>query len=133
MTETESPEPSPEPTSDPEPESSATPAAPQPATTPPPDDAGVDEALDDAVDEARRDLADDLGVPESEIELELAEAVVWPDASLGCPEPGTSYTQGRVPGSRIVLKAKGAAYSYHGVKGGVPVVCDQPQVPPPIR
>lgn len=91
------------------------------------------DVLDLAIEEARLALADELGIDPDDIDVETAEEVTWPDTSLGCPQPGKSYAQQRTEGTHVVLKAKGAAYSYHGVAGGVPVVCDTPQIPPPIR
>jgi hypothetical protein len=66
-----------------------------------------------AINAAASDLARQLGVAAQEIQLVAVEAVQWPDASLGCPEPGMSYAQMIVPGYRIVLTAKGHEYEYH--------------------
>ena len=41
----------------------------------------------------------------ADIKVLSAEAVTWPDGSLGCPQPGMMYTQALVPGFRIVLQA----------------------------
>lgn len=91
------------------------------------------ESLEVAVEAARQDLAAELAIDPSEIEIVSAEDIEWPDASLGCPEPGGAYAQVVTPGTHIVLKAQGASFSYHGVEGGIPVVCDSPQIPPPVR
>jgi len=37
------------------------------------------------------DLSQQLSVPEESVLVESVEAVQWPDASLGCPQPGTIY------------------------------------------
>jgi hypothetical protein len=42
-----------------------------------------------------------------------AEAVTWPDASLGCPRPNTGYIQVETPGFHITLLANGGRYTYH--------------------
>lgn len=62
---------------------------------------------------AQRDLAQHLGVPESAVTVRTVESVEWPDASLGCPQPGMMYAQVITPGYRIVLEAGGKTYAYH--------------------
>jgi len=37
-------------------------------------------------------------VPREKLAIVRAEAVVWNDGSLGCPEPGMMYTQALVNG-----------------------------------
>jgi hypothetical protein len=70
-------------------------------------------AAQQAIDAATSDLARQLDLAPEEIRLVTVEAVQWPDASLGCPEPGMSYVQMIVPGYRIVLMATGQEYEYH--------------------
>lgn len=41
-----------------------------------------------------------------------AQAVTWPDGSLGCPEPGRSYTQALVRGYRVLLEVEGKQLDY---------------------
>jgi hypothetical protein len=65
-----------------------------------------------------------LGIPEENIRVMAVEAVDWPDASLGCPQPGTMYAQIITPGYRIVLAAEGATYTYHTDGGKLVVLCD---------
>jgi hypothetical protein len=43
-----------------------------------------------------------------------AEAVTFPDGSLGCPEPGMAYTQALVDGYKIVAEAGGKTYDFRG-------------------
>ncbi|WP_418605475.1 hypothetical protein [Georgenia sp. SUBG003] len=38
--------------------------------------------------------------------------MTWNDGSLGCPEPGTVYTQALVDGYHVVLEAGGERYDY---------------------
>jgi hypothetical protein len=59
------------------------------------------------------DLAGRLKVPMEEIELVSVEEVVWPDTSLGCPQPGMVYLQVLQEGSWIQLIYDGQVYSYH--------------------
>jgi len=107
----------------------APPAAPAPQpNTPPPvtaapgkpsaPPAGPSDAED--VVKAKRDLAQRTGVAVADIKTRSVEAVNWPDASLGCPQPDMMYAQVVTPGQRIVLEAGGQAYEYHS--GGANVV-----------
>lgn len=92
--------------------------------------------LEMLIAQAKRDLAARLSIQESDIELVKAEAVVWSDASLGCPQPEMAYIQIPFDGSLIILQAGGRQYEFHaGGKRGV-FLCEQPPdklvKPPPI-
>jgi len=66
----------------------ATPEMPAPDVHP--TDAGAQQVVTLAV----ADLSQQLSVPEESVlveSVEAVEAVQWPDASLGCPQPGTIY------------------------------------------
>jgi hypothetical protein len=87
---------------------------------------------------ARVDLAERLGVAPEEIEVVTAERVTWPDGSLGCPEPGMSYTQAMVEGSKVVLGHDDRVYVYHAGPDDQPFLCPSEDkdggydfVPPP--
>jgi len=74
-------------------------------------------------------LANDLGTSPDAVAVVSIEETEWPDSSLGCPQPGMSYTQATVPGYVVVLEAGGTQYTYHtGREDGV-VRCDQPAAP----
>lgn len=93
----------------PEPLSSIPPVVPQasyPADAFPPELAGV-------VDAAIADLADRLEVDPSSVAVVVVEEVVWPDASLGCPQPDMMYAQVLTDGTRVLLEVDGIGYSYH--------------------
>jgi hypothetical protein len=70
-------------------------------------------------DLARADLAQKLDVSVKQIQVITVEAVDWPDASLGCPEPGKAYAQMITPGYQIVLSVQGKKYEYHSNLGDV--------------
>jgi hypothetical protein len=71
------------------------------------------------VDAARALLADAVGTQAATAAtLLVAEAVTWPDGSMGCPEPGVMYTQQLVPGYRLVFEVDGASYDYRASEGG---------------
>ncbi len=99
-------------------------------TAPGSDDAADGEAhLADEVAAAVDDLADTADLDPADIEVVTTELVTWRDGSLGCPEPDQAYTQALVDGYRIVLRAEGTEYAYHGEEGGTPFHCDDPQEP----
>ena len=105
----------------PTPESTGTPA-------PEPEDPGTDRPPEVAA--AITDLAEHLGIAVEDITVVSYEDVTWPDGALGCPEPGMSYTQALVPGTRLVLEAGGVEYSYHAGREPDLVRCDRaPQEP----
>lgn len=79
------------------------------------------------VGEAVADLAVRLGVSPAVIEVISHEEVSWPDAALGCPEPGRFYAQVLVNGSRIVLGSGGRRYEYHCGGGRPPFLCEHPR------
>ena len=55
-----------------------------------------------------------------------AEAVTFPDGSLGCPQPGMVYTQALVDGYKIVAEAGGKTYDYRGT-GSTFRLCSRPR------
>ena len=74
------------------------------------------------------DLAERAGAATDPIEIREAEAVTWPDAALGCPEPGRMYAQMLVPGFRVVLEVGGRSYDYHAAESGRFVLCETPDI-----
>jgi hypothetical protein len=62
---------------------------------------------------AQRQLADQLNLPVRRIRVVDVQAVVWPDTSLGCPQPDQLYSQMLVNGYRIVLEAAGERTIFH--------------------
>lgn len=78
--------------------------------------------LDDVLEQASART----GVALAEIAVLRAEQVVWSDGSLGCPEPGRSYTQALVPGFWVVLDAAGTELDYRADDRGYVVLCRQP-------
>jgi hypothetical protein len=91
----------------------ATPTAPSP----------VESVRDNLIQSVKEDLAERLSVQLEQIDLVDAASVVWPDGSLGCPEPGMMYTQALVPGYRIVLEVGGRQFRYHASDRGHFVLC----------
>ncbi len=77
--------------------------------------------------EVRRAVAADAAqrfrVAQSAVVLARAERVTWPDASLGCPEPGRLYAQMLVPGFRVVAKTTAGEMLYHTDSSGSVINC----------
>ena len=78
-------------------------------------------------DAARRHQLDN-----SKLKVALAEAVTWPDGSLGCPQPGMMYTQALVAGYRIRIVAVGESLEYHASARGEPFYCPRDRATEPI-
>ncbi|MDH3463085.1 MAG: hypothetical protein OEM32_05605, partial [Acidimicrobiia bacterium] len=62
----------------------------------------------------------------------------WTDGSLGCPEPGMSYTQTLVDGWQVLLQVGERLFDYHAGADGIPFLCASPDqdggydfMPPP--
>ena len=58
-------------------------------------------------------------------EVVSAEAVTWPDSSLGCPSPGVSYTQALVDGMRVIVRVDGERYDFRFGAGTDLKLCRQ--------
>jgi hypothetical protein len=59
------------------------------------------------------DLVERTGADRAAIEVVSVDEVDWPNGSIGCPQPGMSYTQAIVNGTKIVLRYDGFEYDYH--------------------
>jgi hypothetical protein len=79
------------------------------------------------VDAARR-----TGRDPATLKVISAESVVWPDGSLGCPEPGMAYTMALVPGYRIRVDAGGSEFDYHASARGQLVLCPPGRASAPL-
>jgi hypothetical protein len=78
---------------------------------------------------ARMVLSEALGIPPEGIQVLRAESVDWPDASLGCPQPGAAYAQVVTPGIRFTLEAGGRSYFVHTDLSRSAVLCTDDGVP----
>ena len=75
----------------------------------------------------QQQLATDVpGVDLSAATVVTAEAVEWPDGSLGCPEPGMFYTQAITPGYKVVISVGGVEYDYRATDAGQARLCQDP-------
>ncbi len=62
---------------------------------------------------ARREVAQELDVPQQRVELNEVIAVTWTDSALNCPLPDQTITSMEVGGYRILLEAGGREYVFH--------------------
>lgn len=102
-------------------------AGPTPSTAEPLYTSGdIANGLQPFIDQAVDDLAARLDVEASAITTHAAVLVVWPDASLGCPQPDMFYAQVMTDGSVIELEHDGRYYRYHTGGNQGPFICPQP-------
>lgn len=93
----------------------------------------VDAGLLPWVELATNQLASALGVETTEVSTVSAVLVVWPDASLGCPEPDQQYAAALTDGAVIELEAGGAVYRFHAGGERGPFLCERPITSAPPR
>lgn len=84
------------------------------------------------------DLLSRTGGDRAEIEVVKAEAVTWPDGSIGCPQPDMMYTQALVDGYQVIFASNGQTYDYHLSQSGFFVLCQnslpgKPIIEPPTQ
>jgi len=96
------------------------------------DTAVVGDVPEDVMRIVLEDLTTTQNVRQEALTVTRAEAIIWNDGSLGCPQPGEVYTQATVPGYWIVLEANGRTYDYHAAENGYFILCQdsQPSTPP---
>jgi hypothetical protein len=93
----------------------------------------IEPALARLVERAVDDLSQRLGVPAADITVLRAEAVVWPDSSRGCPQPGMSYLMVLTDGAWIVLAHDGTVYEYHTDAVGNVALCENDAKQRPVE
>ena len=71
---------------------------------------------DSAVERAKRDLADRLGISESEVRVDSVSDKDFPDMSLGAPAGGEMSAQMISSGWQIDLSAGSGKYQYRADK-----------------
>ena len=83
----------------------------------------ADAGLQALIDKAIADLTKRLSISADQITLLAAKPVIWPDASLGCPQPGMAYVQVQEDGLLIRLQAGDQLYEYHSGGTRDPFLC----------
>jgi hypothetical protein len=92
--------------------------APAGSPTPPSED-----QLDAVIQLATQALAASLGVDAGAVALIAMERQDFPDAALGCAQPGEVAAAVVTPGYKVVLSASGAQYALHTNLDGTMVRC----------
>lgn len=87
----------------------------------PPTQADAD--LQSLIEKAEADLIKQFAVHAAQIQVVEARAVTWPNAALGCPQPGQAYAQVITPGYWVLLEADGKRYSYHADQAEQLILC----------
>lgn len=103
---------------------------PTPFTLPPTGAPVTGEVPPDVLASVVADAASRAGTAEADVVVVRGESVTWSDGSLGCPQPGMSYTQAITPGYWVVLDVAGTEYDYRATARGSFVLCEGGGGPP---
>lgn len=78
-------------------------------------------------DAALQFVAGQLGIEREALHIQSVEAVQWPDASLGCPQPDMVYAAVITPGYLVMVERAGELYAVHTDSSidGVKIICTQ--------
>ena len=87
--------------------------------------------LQSLIEKAKEDLAERLSISITQINVLEAKEVVWPNSSLGCPQPGLAYADVLIPGYLILLNNNNQDYEYHASKSLEVNYCKIPTPPVP--
>ena len=87
------------------------------------------------IQQAKKDLSHRLSIEVDKDQLLEIRAVIWPDSSLGCPEPGKIYSQILQSGFLIRLEVERRMYFYHSAGMQKPFLCEETSqmVPHPTK
>ena len=81
--------------------------------------------MEKLVRQAKEDLAGRLSVEVQQIMVTYIMELMWPDSSLGCPEPDMMYSQVLQEGCLIRLRVGDKTYDYHSSAKGSPFHCEK--------
>ncbi|HSG43454.1 MAG TPA: hypothetical protein VLA72_09900 [Anaerolineales bacterium] len=87
--------------------------------------------VENLIEQAKENLAHQLSISITDINLIEAQEVVWSDSSLGCPNPSVMYLQVLTPGYLIRLQALGKQFEFHADQRGTLINCPNPSPPLP--
>lgn len=73
-------------------------------------------------------LVSTLGINAREVSFDTVKAMQWPNAAIGCPEPGRAYADVIVPGWMIILRYDSKLYEYHADREGEEVTTCDPKL-----
>ena len=110
------------------------PAQPAPTPTPiaavkEPSSSNVNIEQWELAQKAVADLSERLDIDPDQIAVIEAQAVDWPDSSLGCPQEGMMYAQVETAGFIVSLETNDNLYVYHTDTKENVVLCEMPQLP----
>ena len=98
----------------------------------PPREAPMNPTLESVTEAVLADAVKRTGVDRESLKVESAQAVTWADGSLGCPQPGMTYTMALVPGYRIKVRAREQLLDYHASQRGYFVLCPAGSAAAPV-
>lgn len=99
-------------------------AGPMPGRVDPSPAPQTGEAPDEVVQVAVQAALASAALPDgSAVTVVRAEAVLWPDGSLGCPRPGVMYIQTEVPGYWVEIEVADQHFDYRFSDAGTPILC----------
>lgn len=84
----------------------------------------VGEVPQEILDNLMADMATRAEADLNEFTIRRAEQVVFPDGSLGCPEPGQAYTMALVNGYVVEIEVDGDVYDYRITDKGFFKLCE---------
>ncbi len=129
--ETENPAPSPtQPTRDLPPGRELAPGAGIPLV---PETPVIGEVPGDLLEKMYAFMETDLKLDRSQFTLVRAESVIWPDGSLGCPQPGVMYTMALVEGYWVQVLVGEQLVDFRASQNGKFQICQQGDFNLPIR
>ena len=99
-------------------------SAPALETVPPSEEPVIGEVPAELLASIVADAAERSGVDPDAIDVISTEAVTWNDGSLGCPEPGMSYTMALVDGYHLILRAADEELDYRATAAGGFRLCE---------
>jgi hypothetical protein len=99
-------------------------SAPDLETPPPSGEPVTGEVPAEIMADILADAAARSGAEPDAIEVTRAVPVIWNDGSLGCPEPGMSYTMALVDGYNVILDAAGEELDYRVTAQGGFMLCE---------
>ncbi|MEO8437897.1 MAG: hypothetical protein ABI562_05520 [Chloroflexota bacterium] len=91
-----------------------------------PDSSGAIDLPGSVLDPVIAEVSRLSGVPADQVTVLSAEAVTFPDGSLGCPLPGMLYTQVMTDGYKVVAEVAGTTYDFRGTGAGQFRRCEKP-------
>ena len=105
----------------------------EPAPELPPTEMPSTPSVEKFVALTKKDLASRLGVAADRIAVTKATEMLWPNAALGCPQPGMAYSQVLTRGYLIQLQTDTRVYEYHTDADQLVVFCGEKTIEYPVK